>query len=144
MNLPKELLNDLYWAFYQKFESQEEFQEELIKYNDVPSRRLPPLDRIAIPVQKVVIQYLWIPMVDEEDSEEDDEDRQFVITTENPIGFTIVELMFRINQGACTSTKGSNYDVSDQDHHFFEGLEYLTDDDPDFPNVPVYYMILGS
>ncbi|ARN77802.1 hypothetical protein BST97_07200 [Nonlabens spongiae] len=160
MDLPKELLQNVYWAFYQKFETQEEFEAALIKYNDIPSKRLPPLDRIMLPVQKVVIQYPWVSLDEEEDEDDDidwdsladddprweidEEDKQFVIDTINPAGFTLGELMYKINQGACTPMNGSSYDLSDQDHHFFEGLEFLTDDDPDFPGVPVYYMILGS
>jgi hypothetical protein len=144
MTLPQELLSTVYWAFYERFDTQEQFQAALLEYNDPVFRKLPPLDRIALPVQKVVIQYLWIPMIDEDDSEDDDEDRQFVIETDHPAGFTVIELMYKINQGACTPLKGSQYDASDQDAHFFEGLEFLTDDDPDHPGIPVYYMILGS
>ncbi|MGB3590686.1 MAG: hypothetical protein WBA16_03285 [Nonlabens sp.] len=144
MALQQELLKNVYWAFYQKFDSQEEFEEALIEYNDTPTRRLPQLDKIVLPVPKVVIQYLWVPMMDEEDTVDEDEDRQYVIETDNPGGFTVGEFMYLINQGACTPQNNSEYDLSDQDHHFFEGLEYLTADDPDYPGLPVYYMILGS
>ncbi len=144
MSLPQELLSNVYWAFYQPFDTQEAFEEALIEYNDTPTRRLPALDKIVLPIQSVAIQYLREFFIDEEDSEDDDEDRQFKLTTDNAAGFTLGELMYKINQAACTPQEGSQYDVSDQDAHFFEGLEYLTDDDPDYPGVPVYYMILGS
>ena len=82
MTLPQELLSNVYWAFYERFDTQEDFQAALLEYNDPVFRKLPPLDSIALPAQKVVIQYLWIPMMDEDDSEEDEEDRQFIIETD--------------------------------------------------------------
>lgn len=151
MNTPKELLKDLYWSFRERYTDQSSFEEALTAYNARLLEPVSKLDEIVFPEQKMVIQHLWIPFIDEEDEEdedfdedfeEDEEDRYFLIETENKNGFTLGELMYKINNTGITD--GEEYDLSDQDAHFFEGLEYLTDDDPDYPQTKVYYMILGS
>lgn len=141
MSTPKELLKDLYWSFRERYADQSSFEADLTAYNTRLLKPAPKLDEIVFPEQKMVIQHLWIPFIDE-DFEEDEEDKYFLIETENENGFTLGELMYKINNTGITEDK--DYDLSDQDAHFFEGLEYLTDDDPEFPQTKVYFMILGS
>ncbi len=141
MNTPKELLKDLYWSFRERYADQQSFEADLTEYNTRLLKPAPKLNEIVFPEQKMAIQHLWIPFIDE-DFEEDEEDKYFLIETENEEGFTLGELMYKINNTGIT--EGKDYDLSDQDAHFFEGLEYLTDDDPKFPQTKVYYMILGS
>ena len=137
MSIPKELLKDLYWSFRARFADKASFEEELMHYNARLSK-YPQLDKIVFPEQKIVIQYQWIPFDDE-----NDEDRYIFLETENAKGFTLSELMFKINNTAITENE-NDFDLSDQDAHFFEGLEYVTDDDPEYPQTKVYFMILGS
>jgi hypothetical protein len=141
MTTPKELLKDLYWSFIERYADQESFEAELTAYNTRLLKPAPKLNKIVFSEKRMVIQHLWIPFIGE-DFEEDQEDKYFVIETENENGFTLGELMYKINNTGIT--QGDEYDLSDQDYHFFEGLEYLTDDDPDYPQTKVYYMILGS
>ena len=137
MSTPNELLKDLYWSFRERFPDKASFEAELTHYNTRLLKPAPQMDKIVFPEQKIVIQYHWTPFEDEED-----EDKQILLETDNPEGFTLGELMFKINNTGITEEE--EYDLSDQDAHFFEGLEYLTDDDPDYPQTKVYYMILGS
>lgn len=141
MSTPKELLKELYWSFRERYQDQQSFENDLTTYNTRLLKPAPNLDEIIFSEQKIVIQYLWIPFIGE-DFIEDEEDKQILLETENENGFTLSELMFKINNTAITEDE--RYDLSDQDAHFFEGLEYLTDDDPDYPQTKVYYMILGS
>ncbi|MBC8884054.1 hypothetical protein H9X57_14080 [Flavobacterium piscinae] len=100
------------------------------------------MDRIIYPENKIVIQFMVYQ--DSDDNESDyDEERQILLETNNISGFTISELMFQINNKVVENEE-DNIDISEQDAVFFEGLEYLTDDDPDYTQTKVYYMILGS
>lgn len=142
MDAPKEILKELYWSFYQVFSDKEKFEKELIEYNTRLLKPKPKLDRIIYPENKIVIQFMIYQ--DSDDNESDyDEERQILLETNNISGFTISELMFQINNKVVENEE-DNIDISNQDAVFFEGLEYLTDDDPDYPQTNVYYMILGS
>ncbi len=138
MSTPKELLKELYWSFREHYQDQQSFENDLTTYNTRLSKPAPKLDEIVFSEQKIVIQYLFL----EDDFIEDEEDKQILIETDNPNGFTLSDLMYKINNTVVT--EDDSFDLSDQDAHFFEGLEYLTDDDPDYPQTKVYYMILGS
>lgn len=142
MDAPKEILKELYWSFYQVFSDKEKFEKELIEYNTRLLKPKPKLDRIIYPENKIVIQFMVYQ--DSDDNESDyDEERQILLETNDISGFTISELMYQINNKVVENEE-DNIDISDQDAVFFEGLEYLTDDDPDYPQTKVYYMILGS
>ena len=142
MATPKTLLTELYWSFFQRFENQQEFEAELITYNTRLLKAKPKLEKIVFPEPKIVIQFLNYQ--DAEDDDPDyDEEQQILLETNNPKGFTLSELMFKINNSVVENEE-ENIDISEQDSVFFEGLEYLTDDDPNFPQTKVYFMILGS
>uniref|UniRef100_UPI004049CBA5 hypothetical protein n=1 Tax=Flavobacterium sp. TaxID=239 RepID=UPI004049CBA5 len=142
MDAPKEILKELYWSFYQTFSDKEEFEKELIEYNTRLLKPKPQLNRIIYPENKIVIQFMVYQ--DSDDNESDyDEERQIFLETNNINGFTLSELMYQINNKVVENGE-ENIDISEQDAVFFEGLEYLTDDDPDYPQTKVYYMILGS
>jgi hypothetical protein len=34
--------------------------------------------------------------------------------------------------------------LANEDHHYFEGLTYSTDQDPNYKGFPVYFVDLGS
>lgn len=142
MSAPSELLLDLYWSFHQKYDTQESFNKELTEYNTRLLKPKPKLDKIVFPEQKIVIQFMAYQDIDDEDEDYDDE-KQILLETTNAKGFTLSELMYKINNKVVENEE-DNIDISEQDACFFEGLEYLTDDDPDFPQTKVYYMILGS
>lgn len=142
MSTPTELLMDLYWSFHSRYESQETFDKELTEYNTRLLKPKPKLDKMVFSESKIVIQFMAYQDLDDNDPDYEDE-RQILIETTNPKGFTLGELMFKINNKV-VENKDENIDISEQDAVFFEGLEYLTDDDPDFPQTKVYYMILGS
>jgi hypothetical protein len=132
--MSQDILTNLYWAFFQVFSDKDSFNEELVIYNTRILKPKPQLDKIVIKEQKVVIQFM-IFIADDED----EVDQQILLETTNSAGFTLSELMYQINNKVI-----SEYKLNEQDSVFFEGLEYLTDDEPNYPQTKVYYMILGS
>lgn len=142
MDIPKQLLTELYWSFHLKYADQESFNEALTVYNTRLLKRKPALKKIVFPEKKIVIQFNAYEDANS-NNKDYDEENQILIETENNKGFTLGELMFKINNQVVENT-ALNIDISEQDACFFEGLEYLTDDDPDFPQTKVYFMILGS
>lgn len=142
METPVSMLKDLYWSFFKKFDDKTEFEKELTEYNTRLLKPKPKLDKIVFQESKIVIQFL--AQQDEEDDNEDyEEEQQILLETTNPQGFTLSELMYQINNQVIEN-ETLGIDISEQDACFFEGLEYLGDEDPDYPQVKVYFMLLGS
>jgi len=141
MSRPKQMLKDVYWCFYQTFATQGEFTKALRKYHKDILQKTPKLTDIVFGEQKIIIQFLLNPSEAQENTNYQ-EDRQIEITTENPLGFTTSNLLYKINNAVIENEEG--YNLSEEDMHFFEGLQYLTDDDPEYPQTKVYFMILGS
>lgn len=135
---PTEILKELYWSFHLAYPNQNEFNKELTEYNTRLLKPKPKLDKIVFSEKKIVIQFLAYQEIDDNNSDYDEE-KQILIETDNPKGFTLSELMYKINNKII-----NDYNIDEQDAVFFEGLEYLTDDDPDYPQTKVYFMILGS
>ena len=141
MPTPKQMLREVYWSFYQTFASRNEFTKALRKYHKDILQKTPNLTNIVFNEQEIVIQFLLNP-TDQQENADYQEDRQLKITTQNPQGFKTSELLYKINNAVIENDKGFN--LAEEDAHFFEGLQYLTDDDPAYPQTKVYFMILGS
>lgn len=142
MATPVSMLKDLYWSFFQKFDNKTEFEKELTDYNTRLLKSKPKLDQIIFPETKIVIQFNYAQDMDDED-EDYEEERQVLLETTNTQGFTLSELMFELNN-QIVENEDLGIDVSEQDACFFEGFEYLGDEDPDYPQVKVFFMLLGS
>lgn len=135
---PKEMLKDLYWSFHAKYDNQTAFNESLLEYNTRLLKPKPKLEKIVFEETKIAVLFLAY-----EESADDELEKIIVLETTNPKGFTLSELMFSINNKVVENPT-DGIDISEQDAIFFEGLEYLTDDIPGYPQTKVYYMILGS
>ena len=142
MATPISMLKDLYWSFFQKFDNQTDFEKELVAYNANIRKPKPKLNDIVFSETKIVVQFNYAQDADDED-EEYEEERQILLETSNALGFTLSELMYMVNNKV-VENEADGIDVSEQDACFFEGFEYLGDEDPDYPQIKVYFMILGS
>jgi len=143
MSAPQKIADKVYWSFFEYYDTKEEFEKDFIAYNkemaefSSSSKKIPfELDDIVFDEQKMVVQFILR-------DEREQYDKQILLETTNPEGFTMSEMMYQINNKTIKDNE-EGYDLSEQDMHFFEGLEYLTDDDPDYPQTKVYFMVLGS
>ncbi|MGB5981094.1 MAG: hypothetical protein WBG46_03015 [Nonlabens sp.] len=140
MEYPKQILYDIYWVFDEKHEDLTDFNADLKAYHKAVSFSKLPIDPRAtiLETEKIVIQFALPP----EDEDDDEDDIQTLIEADSPEGFKAGELLFKINNIMMDHPKG--FSIADYDRQFFEGLQFFTDDDPDFMGVPVYFLNLGS
>lgn len=135
MEYPEELLRDIYWAFSNgQFGNEADFKEELKTYHKaIAGKALSvQLDDTILDHPKVVIQYMKY-----NDDEEDYDEPQEIFEADNGKSFKTGELLFKINE-----TIG--LELEEEDNRFFEGLTFGTEDDPDFPKIPVYFLDTGT
>jgi len=135
MQYPKELLRNIYWSFnYGPVENRQKFEEAVKTYHyKVSGQEFPfDLNEEILPFAKVVIQYM---KYDEE--EEDWDEPQILLEAENGKSFTAGELLYKIHQTAGKALEGD-------DNVYFEGISFATDQDPDFPGIPVYFLDTGT
>jgi len=133
MEYPEELLRNIYWAFSEgTIENREEFMNLIRDYHEEISGSVFPIqpEEIIFNHPKMVLQY--VKYTDTEDFEEPQE----MIEAENGENFTGEELLFKIHQ------VGVN--LEDEDNCYFEGLTFATNDDPDFIDIPVYFLDTGN
>lgn len=129
--LPKKLMNDVYWAFGKGvFESEEKFNEAVKNYQIAIKKEddWKP-DEVVFPHASIQICYEYWTADGENEVEE-----VFELKAADGESFTRSELLFKIN-----NTVAEN--VSRGDHIFFEGLN-LSDRIHD--EKPFYWMYLGS
>lgn len=135
MSYPQELFRDVYWAFREPtFDVVNEFVSELKDYHkEITGGTLSlKFDEVVLSVPEVVIQY-----VKYSNDKGDIDEPQVKLTADNNKDFTTKELLFKIH-----NLVGIN--LFEDDNCFFEGLSYSTDDDPDFPGIPVYFLDTGT
>jgi hypothetical protein len=135
MDYPKELLKDIYWAFSNgQYANQNEFETAIKTYHkEIVGGGLPVnLNTVLFESPKLVIQY---DMYNEE--EEDYDELQELLVAENGNNFTAGELLYKIHKHI-----GSK--LEDDDNCYFEGLLFATIEDPDYPDIPVYFLITGT
>ncbi len=97
--------------------------------------KFPPIkwDEVCIKASKVILQYVIFP------DKENDEivEPQVEIFADNGASFTPKELLFKMHNALKTP-------LDKEDFHFFEGLTFSTDQDPNYRGFPVYFVDLGS
>lgn len=134
MEYPKQLLRNIYWAFSEgAINSMENFALAITSYHrDISGSNLPvQLNEVIFNHPKIVLQYVKY------DEEIDDfEEPQELVEADNGESFTVKELLYKIHQ------VGIN--LENEDNCYFEGLTFATSDDPDFLNIPVYFLDTGS
>jgi hypothetical protein len=138
MNYPAILFKDIYWTFLQPiFDNQTEFQEAFTTYHKSIGYKgkLPPIkwNEVCVNAPKVILQYVIFPSNDEEEITEP----QVEIVADNNKNFTPKELLFKMHNFI-------SIHLQNEDHHYFEGLTFATDKDPNFKDFPVYFVDLGS
>lgn len=135
MNLPQQVLKNVFWNFNQdKFLSQQDFETELINYNELISKKKNTIDlsENILDCPKIVIQYSYW-----DDEEDDDVEPDFLVEANNGANFTTGELLFKIHNEVCES-------LANDDHIFFEGLDLWKSEHPDYSGVPFYFLLQGS
>ncbi len=133
MDYPKEVLRDVYWAFREPtFDTIEEFIRDLKDYHRVISGESLKMDfnSIVFDFKEVVIQYVKY-------TDDDIEEPQVKLTADNGQNFSYKELLYKLHNHV-------GIDLFEDDNCFFEGLTFSQDDDPDFPDIPVYFLDTGS
>lgn len=130
-----EIFKNILWSFNNdKFSQLEDFKTAIVNYNEkiTGDTFSINLNQPILTSNKVVIQYeYWNEIIN--DSVEPD----FYLTADNGEFFTIGELLFKIHNCVCEK-------LNEDDHHFFEGLELWTGANPNYPNIPMYFLQQGS
>lgn len=138
MNYPEILFKDIYWTFWEPvFQDKDAFQEAFKNYHKSIGYKgkFPPIkwNEVCITAPKVILQYVIFPKTDNDEIDEP----QVELFADNGKSFTPKELLFKMHNVICG-------ELANEDHHFFEGLTYSTDQDPNYKGFPVYFVDLGS
>jgi hypothetical protein len=138
MKYPNELFKNCYWTFTEtEYDNEDAFKEAFKTYHRSIGYKgkFPPIEweKVCLEAPEMVLQYVIFPTTDEQEIQEP----QVKLTAKNGKNFTPKELLFLMHSELKTI-------LEDEDHHFFEGLTYSTDQDPTYPEIPVYFVDLGS
>lgn len=126
---PKEVMSNTRWAFYGgKYASQEDFVRAVTQYQTDMKTEWDP-EQIVLPYKEVTILYEY-----RDEDEEDQTEEDFNLTADKDF-FTAGELLFKIHNQVVEK-------LENDDHHFFEGLILLSDDDN--TGIPCYMLSQGS
>ncbi|REC78655.1 hypothetical protein DRF60_09420 [Chryseobacterium elymi] len=135
MEFQNQILQSILWNFTeQKFSDIENFRIALKDYNEkiTDEKFSENLDKPILKINKVAIQYeYW------DENIEDIIEPDFLLNADNGQFFTTAELLFKIHNQVHEKLK-------DDDHHFFEGLELWTGENPNYPDTPLYFLQQGS
>lgn len=135
MEYPKFLMKDILWNFGNgQYFFQQEFVNALIRYNqDIKSDEVYiDTDSIILKSPKVVIQYSYW---DEEKG--DITEPSFLLNADNGKFFTQGELLYKVNNEVHQKLK-------EEDHKFFEGFSLWEGENPNYPDIPLYFLLQGS
>ncbi len=140
MRYPEELLMDVYWSFNEdQYPKQDEFNAAFLEYSEALDNEVEDINAICFEHPKLVIVYdSFEDDFEDEDMDGDDfESNTVLLEAGNGKSFTTAELLYKIHQAIGVL-------LEDEDAHFFEGLNFITDEDEDYPGLPIYYLNLGS
>jgi hypothetical protein len=124
------MMENILWSFTGgKRGTQEQFVEELVRYNlETDGREIDP-DEIVETGQEIIITFAY-----EEDGEQ--KDGEFRLTADCGNGFTAGELLYKIHNRVVEHLEVLDY-------HLFRGLPDNGTHD-EYPGIPFYYLNLGS
>lgn len=139
MEYPQEMFREIFWTFADKaYKNQDEFKEALKTYHKSIGYKgkFPPIkwEEVCLNSPKVVFQYVVFPKTDYEDIVE----RFVLINADNGKNFKAKELLFKMHNEVGFPN------LQDEDNHFFEGLSFMQDQDPEFKGIPIYFIETGS
>lgn len=128
--LPKSLMSKIAWSITREtYATEADFDRAYRDYCErVFDRERPLNEGVALPVATVRIQYhCW--------RGEREVEPVATLTSDDPAGFTELELLFKIHNATVEDLRG-------MDHHFFEGLSLGKAGDEE--NPPLFWLRLGS
>ncbi|MCB9262827.1 MAG: hypothetical protein H6607_10675 [Flavobacteriales bacterium] len=136
MEFSKYLFRDVIWSFFfDPFDTQAEFEKELKNYHeeiDFRSKLNLDFKGVALENKDVAIQYIkW------NEEEEDHDEERIILVADNGKYFTNGELMYKIHQALAP-------ELENDERHFFEGLLFGGDAEPENPGIPLYFVLTGS
>jgi hypothetical protein len=127
---PRELLGDVPWSFTDPpFPSREAFVQAVADYYrelEWESEWRPDEVVLRSPRVRVIVEY-W----------DDPGELEAELTADGEKGFTAGELLFKIHNAFAPQ-------LSEGDHHFFEGLELVETHNANPNEPPVYEVMTGS
>lgn len=135
MDYSSEMGKGILWSFdNKKFNSQEEFIKVLLAYNfEIQGQDTHvDLDERILNSPKVVIQYSYW-----DEGEDDTLEPDFLLSADNSNYFTLGELLYKVHNEVYEK-------LSNDDHRFFEGFDLWKGENPNNPNVPLYFLQQGS
>ncbi len=134
MDYPKNIMQKILWNFKTKtYQSKDEFAKDLVKYNERILKKYFTFDleANALNSPKIVIQYIYF------DSEGEEVEPSFVLEAGNKIFFPQSELLFKVHNIVSNNMEG-------QEHIYFEGFMLWEGENPNYPDWPLYFLLLGS
>ncbi len=134
MDYPKKIMQNILWSFSKpQYETVEKFSKDLIAYNEKITGEHFDIE-LYKPIlfsSKVVIQYMYF------DDEGEEIEPNFLLGADNNINFTIEELLFKVHNKI-------HKDLKDADNIFFEGFLLWEGENPNYPDLPLYFLLQGS
>ncbi|MDR1403601.1 MAG: hypothetical protein LBJ60_07880 [Tannerellaceae bacterium] len=129
---PKELMTDVYWAFYGgTYSSEKDFVQAVDKYHTELERKAEwRPGEVALQSKEVIILYSYW-----DENEDDEVEADFSLVADKNF-FTAGELLFKIHNKVVEN-------LQDDDHHFFEGLTLYTENGHE-THIPGYALMQGS
>jgi hypothetical protein len=83
----------------------------------------------------VVIQYSHWGIDD--DGDEEIFEPNFILVADNGEYFSSLELLYKIHNEVCEK-------LNNEDHKFLEGIELWEGENPNHPDIPLYFLQQGS
>lgn len=131
---PKKIIQNIPWSFKTNaYRSIEGFSKDLKAYvQQVTGEDLDiELYKPILYSNKVLIQYMYY------DEEGEEMEPDFLLESNNNMFFTIEELLFKVHNIVCENLK-------EADNSFFEGFLLWEGENPNYPNLPLYFLSQGS
>ncbi len=128
------IMKGILWSFNKKYTTMHDFIKDLLKYNKsiLDEHFHFDFNRKVIDFSEVIIQYnYWDKEIN--DLLEPD----FELKADNNNFFTQGELLYKVNN--IVSEK-----LSEMDNKFFEGFQLYRGVNPNYPNIPLYFLLQGS
>jgi len=127
-------MQNILWSFSKpQYDTVEAFSKDLTTYNEEITGENFDIElyRPILHSAKVVIQYMYF------DNQGEETEPNFVLEADNKTLFTIEELVFKTHNKVCK-------DLKDSDNIFFEGFLLWEGENPNYPDLPLYFLLQGS
>ncbi len=132
---PKKMMTNILWNFSDdEYNSQSNFITSLLAYNEKIFGEDFELekDKKILDCPKVVIQYIYW-----DEKKEDDIEFDFLLIADDGVSFNQTELLFKVHNKVCEK-------LIEADNSYFEGFLLWEGENPNNPNIPLYFLLQGS